>query len=655
MDRLCMDRKDRKDRKKVAVFTANIYRDMVKDTQYGLIQAAKREGVKLLFFSAFSDNFSTFTKDTQFTNYDIGDFAIYFLPDLNEFDGLITMDTYLPDYYLDYLTDIKLACPTPVVTLGNDVDFTYNVVNDQEKSLENLIDHLIQVHGCKEIVHVAGRLDLAFAQVRYDVFKNTLKKHGLPLNERNIVQGNLWYDCGESVVDQIIKDYSHEADRMLPDAIVCANDYSAIGVLQELTKRGINVPEDVIVTGYDNIPETMFTDPTITTSEQPFEQVGKDGINTLVSLWNGKKIPHTKADPGVLKCNQSCGCEPKHVYKKDLLKEQYSKTISRLDELALSNTNLLLSALASDTYEDFLKSIEDNCLVDTGFKNAVMVLMKDWNKHKVIKSSEDFRNLEFEVTCGMYNGRPIKRGILPKGHILPDEMREDPEPYHIVPIHNFEYFMGYFIISPDLENLSQANMKTWFLNISILLENWNTKQELNSTLEQMRNLYSTDVLTGLYNRRGYGMFFDSFYKESYENHKGLAVFLIDMDNMKSVNDTLGHDEGDYCLCTIGYAMKKAATNGEICIRSGGDEFIVLAKNYDDDLVENYLTNLRHAIALKRRTDGKAYEISVSVGCYMQIPTEDLEAVPDASEKYLRFADEEMYIEKKEHKKNKENK
>ena len=62
---------------------------------------------------------------------------------------------------------------------------------------------------------------------------------------------------------------------MLPDAIVCANDYSAIGVLQELEKRGYNIPEDVIVTGYDNIPEAMFTDPTITTSEQPFEQVGK--------------------------------------------------------------------------------------------------------------------------------------------------------------------------------------------------------------------------------------------------------------------------------------------------------------------------------------------------------------------------------------------
>lgn len=638
--------------KKIAVYTANIYRDMVKETQYGLIQAAKREGVKLFFFTAFSDNFSTFTKYTKFTTYDIGDFAIYFLPDLNEFDGLITMDTYLPDYYIDFVEEIKRSSPIPVVTLGNDVDFTYNVVNNQEKSLENLIDHLIEVHDCKEIVHVAGRLDLEFAQVRYDVFKKTLQKHNLPLNERNIVQGNLWYDCGEPVVDQIIKDYSHDSDRILPDAIVCANDYSAIGVLTELAKRGINVPEDVIVTGYDNIPETMFTDPTITTSEQPFEQVGKDGINTLVSLWKGKKIPRTKAVPGVLKCKQSCGCEPKHVYMRDLLKEEYSKTINRLDDLALSNTNLLLSALASEKYEDFLKSIETNCLVDTGFKNAVMCLMKGWDQHNIIRSTDDFKDKEFEVVCGMYNGRPVKRGKLPKGQILPDDMMNDPEPYYIVPIHNFEYFMGYFIISPELENLSQANMKTWFLNISILLENWKTKQELNETLEQVRNLSNTDVLTKLYNRRGYAMFFDDYYKECYENKTGLCIFLIDMDDMKTINDTLGHDEGDYCLCTIAKSMKKAAKDEEICIRAGGDEFIVLAKNYNEEKLQQYITNLRQFIDQKCKDDGKTYDIHVSIGSYMKVPDVDLETVPEAGEEYLRYADAEMYIEKKEHKKGK---
>ncbi len=639
-------------RKKIAVFNANIYRDMVKETQYGLIQTALRENVKLLFFSSFSNNFSTNKKYTKFTNYDIGDYAIYHLPDLNTFDGLISMDTYIPDYYLEHLSEIKKSSPIPVVTLGNDVDYTYNVINDQEKSLENLIIHLIEVHNCKEIVHVSGRLDLAFAKVRCDVFKNTLSKYNLPLEDRNIVHGNLWYDCGPSAVEEILKNYSQSSDRILPDAIVCANDYSAIGVIQELSRRGINVPEDVIVTGYDNVPETMFTEPTITTSEQPFEQVGKEGIYTLTSIWKGKETPHTKSVPGILKCNQSCGCEQKHIYKKDRLKEEYSKTISRLDELAVSNTNLLLSALSSETYEDFLKSIEDHCLIDTGFKNAVLCLMPDWAEHKIIKSYDDLKDVEFEVICGMYNNRPIKRERLKKGQLLPDDMMNNPEPYHIVPIHNFEHFMGYFIISPDFDNLSQDNMKTWFLNISILLENWHTKQKLNSTVEQLRNLYSTDVLTGLYNRRGYEMFFESFYRECYENHTGIAVFLIDMDRLKYVNDNIGHDEGDYCLCTIGHAMKESAKSGEICIRSGGDEFIVLAKNYDNQMVESYMTHLRHAIALKKRTDGKAYDLSVSIGCYMQIPTEEYESAIGVSEKYLRYADTEMYIEKKEHHKEK---
>ena len=86
--------------KKVAVFTSNIYSDMVKESQYGLIQSAKRNHVKLIFFASFSDNYDIRNQDI-FTDYDAGDFAVYYLPDFSDYDGLITMDTYLPDYYLE--------------------------------------------------------------------------------------------------------------------------------------------------------------------------------------------------------------------------------------------------------------------------------------------------------------------------------------------------------------------------------------------------------------------------------------------------------------------------------------------------------------------------------------------------------------------------
>lgn len=640
--------------KKVAVFTSNIYSDMVKETQYGLIQSAKRNHVKLIFFASFSDNYDIRNQDI-FTDYDAGDFAVYYLPDFSDYDGLITMDTYLPDYYLEPIYAMKKLTKCPVVTLGQEAEGTFCIVNDQEKSLEILIDHLIEEHGCTELVHVTGRLELAFAQIRKDVFINTLKKHNLKCEERNIVQGNLWYSCGEEVVDEIIKNYSNDSDRLMPDAIVCANDYSAIGVMEALAKRGFNVPEDVIVTGYDNVPQASFMDPTLTTSEQPFEQVGKEGVNALVKYWKNIEPPHVLAVPGVLKRNQSCGCEPKHVYKRDLLKEEYAATIDRLGNLAQANTSLILRVLSSKTKDEFWDNIENNCFHETGFKDAVLCLMSDWDKYKIITGPEDFKNETFEVVCGGYNGKPIKRGPLPKGQLLPDEMMNDPEPYYIVPIHNFQYFMGYFIVSPSLENLMHANMKAWFLNISTLLESLHIKEELNKTVDQLQNLYCTDVLTGLYNRRGYDMFFKDYYMECRENHTGLAVFVIDMDGMKGINDNYGHDEGDYCLSTIGHSMKAICKDDEICIRSGGDEFVILAKNYNDEKIERFRTDLRLEIDKRRRKDGKSYDISISIGSYMVVPpkveTESDEVdINEASEKYLRYADSEMYIEKKERKK-----
>ena len=94
------------DRKIVAAFIADIYRDMVKETQYGTIMAAKRFGVKLLFFASFSDNFSN-AQYSRISNYDIGDSAIYKLPNLQNFDGLITYDSYMPSIFIKLINDLK--------------------------------------------------------------------------------------------------------------------------------------------------------------------------------------------------------------------------------------------------------------------------------------------------------------------------------------------------------------------------------------------------------------------------------------------------------------------------------------------------------------------------------------------------------------------
>ena len=636
-------------RRIVAAFIADIYQDMVKETEHGTICAAKEQNIKLLFFTSFSDNFSN-TEYTRFSNYDIGDVAIYKLPDLSKFDGLFTYDSYMPDLFLPTISEIKKDCPCPIVTLGDVSEYSYNVVNDHNRSFMELIEHLINVHECRELIHVTGNLELSFCMDRLNVFKKTLEKNGIPYDDSNIVNGNLWYDCAERVVDTIIEKYESHEDRSLPDAIVCANDYMAIGVSDELKKRGFIIPEDIIVTGYDDVIQSRFHDPSITTSAQPFELVGRKGIKILSEIWNDQKPPHITAVPGVLQCRQSCGCMPKHTYQEDELRESYAEVILKLGRLSQSSTNLILSVSSAESNDDVFNEIEKNCCLETGFQNAVLCLMDGWDQQRVINNSKDFADCRFNVVCGIYNGSPVKRESLPKGSLLPKNMMDDPEAYYLVPIHHMQYFIGYFIISPNLKNLSQANIKSWFINVSTMLENWRVKQELKITVNKLEALYATDTLTGLYNRRGYGMHFPEYYNHCKEDRTDLAVFVIDMDNLKRTNDNYGHDEGDYALTVIGSAMKDAAANGEICVRSGGDEFVILAMDYDEEKKNQLIKKIRDNISAYCQKDSKPYDITVSIGCYMATPKHgEISDINDLSEMYLREADRLMYIEKKSRK------
>ena len=107
------------------------------------------------------------------------------------------------------------------------------------------------------------------------------------------------------------------------------------------------------------------------------------------------------------------------------------------------------------------------------------------SERHVINSPEELQNLEFDVVCGMYKFRPIERGPLPKGKLLPEVMMNDLEPYYIFPVHVVQYFLGYFIVRPTLNDLGQINIKFWLSNVGALLMSWNTRYELKSVVEKM--------------------------------------------------------------------------------------------------------------------------------------------------------------------------
>ena len=633
------------ERKKIAVFISALYEDMVRETVEGFLSAACGEDYKILFFTSFADNHTSQNYD-RYQDYDIGDFVVYLLPDLKEYDALISFDTYMTGSFIAPIDELKKAAPCPVITLGTVKEGTHSIVNDQDLSFTEVIEHLIDKHKCRDFVHVAGPRERSFCMERIDIFQKTLTAHGLPCGEDRIFYGTLRPECGDDVVEQILARYAENGKKDLPDAIICVNDYTAMGVIQALETRGFKVPTDVLVTGYDDILRAQFNDPTLTTSAQPFFRVGQTGMETLKRILRGENPDPVIAVPGTLCARQSCGCEPLNFYRKDMIREKYIRMVSDLESLALANTNLILGGAVGRTEEDIYNEIENSCLRETGFKDAVLCLVHGWNQMKMIKDRASLDNETFDIVCGVWNGQPILRQRLPKGQLLPMEIMDDDKPYYIFPVHHMQYFLGYFIVNPYLAGKGQLHIKSWLVSISAILVNWFLRSQLTDTVNELEYLYQTDMLTGLYNRRGYYRFFETYYEECRAAGTELAVFLIDMNGMKTINDHYGHAEGDFCLCTIAEAMKQCATQDEICIRTGGDEFVVLAKHYDHVREYTYTNLVREKIDNIRQVAGKNYPITVSIGCYRCIPDPTgVASIQSEAEYYLGKADEAMYVEK----------
>jgi diguanylate cyclase (GGDEF)-like protein len=130
----------------------------------------------------------------------------------------------------------------------------------------------------------------------------------------------------------------------------------------------------------------------------------------------------------------------------------------------------------------------------------------------------------------------------------------------------------------------------------------------------LRQLAETDALSGLLNRRGFGLLADDAFTRYRRHERSLAVLLLDIDLFKKVNDTYGHAAGDTVLQAVGTALSKALRSSDIIARFGGEEFIVLVHEVNADGIITIAQNLRRAIeVLAIEHQEQRISITISVG------------------------------------------
>lgn len=165
--------------------------------------------------------------------------------------------------------------------------------------------------------------------------------------------------------------------------------------------------------------------------------------------------------------------------------------------------------------------------------------------------------------------------------------------------------------------------------------------ELKQAQETLRNLSLTDDLTGLYNRRGFFTLADQYLKSARRAGKEASLIYTDMDDLKLINDTHGHEEGSKALGEIAAILRRTFRRSDIIARIGGDEFVILETDAERTDAQTSITRLRENLRRHNTSRPHVYELSLSIG----IVRGGLDEYPTV-EALLTRGDELMYEEKR---------
>ena len=161
--------------------------------------------------------------------------------------------------------------------------------------------------------------------------------------------------------------------------------------------------------------------------------------------------------------------------------------------------------------------------------------------------------------------------------------------------------------------------------------------EDNTEKQKLRDKADKDALTGLYNRNSALEKIDHCIKDSQLQPGEVHAYMImDLDNFKTLNDTLGHQMGDKALQDVAEILTRHFRSYDVICRLGGDEFLVFMKNIPEDVVERNVDSLLRKLALTYEEGGKNVQITASAGIVLISDTD-----VDLSKMY-READEVLY-------------
>ena len=593
----------------IAVIAAGLDEEYQNSVIDGIIACAKEHDANVSCFAAFGGVISS-------SKYDIGEYNIYSLVNYRHFDGAILMlNTVNDPVEKKKIVDAVHNAGIPAVLVDGDEDEVFfNVAIDNNKAMREMVQHVITEHNARTVNYISGPLANPEAQARYEAFLHVMAENRMIVDARRVFFGEFRPADGEAAIRALL-----DSGLPMPDAIISANDAMALAAIRMLEINGYKVPEDVIVTGFDATEHARHYCPELSTVGRPLSEAGYKSCEVLLQKAEGLDPPKSTNLEAAPIFTESCGCSSKfsediRAYKK-AVHETMDSTRSDISAL-----NRMISELAETENIEELTRVIARFVPHLACDGFSLCLCADWNGSYASLLTDNYQIEGYTKTMlaplvwTKENSGSVDSYL--SGDMFPIAPEGGGNISYFLPLHFNERCLGYCIITGGKFPMRSRVCHSMMMNLSNSIENIRKLLHLNNVIQELDRLYVIDPLCGIYNRNGFIREADTLYHRSEDSKEPLLISFIDMDGLKIINDNYGHKEGDFALQQLAHVIRDCCTDGQICARFGGDEFIILGIGASEDEAETLEHLFNKRLADKNSIIHKPYDLSASIGTYV---------------------------------------
>lgn len=621
-------------RKNIGIILFDITGYYQQQLVHTLSKTASKRGYNLLTFSAFTI-YGSDTKNAA------GEYNILHLIPYEQLDALIVChDTFNSNEAVEELWKLVTErCQAPIISIRKKVNGCYNILVEDTDAIPAFVRHFHDVHHFDRIAFMSGPYNHPDAIFRLEKYKEAMAELGLDCPEEYIFEGNFWKDCALDASKHFM------SLKKRPQAIVCANDYMALSLCKELALQGYSVPQDIAISGFDDVRDARANVPPLTTCYVSVSDMAKKAMETIDTLLNGKEAPACTFVPTKIIIRNSCGCESSTMKDLSLSRMYEVEFMEQLINHNAHNTFVSISLenmTSAEDIGDYLR-LEDSPGNTRDFY-LCLGIHGNGAYPQVKKKAPGFAKRSHSI-YSLRELNPIATSSFETKKLLPPEaIREEPMTVFFFPIHYLEYNFGYVAATSNGEEAQDTLFHSWLSLIGNTLENSRIRAKNQALLEKLNMLYHEDFLTKLYNRRGFEQFSEEEFSEAKKHNIKTMTLSIDMDNLKYINDVYGHSHGDLALQTIADAMRQACSGCEICARIGGDEFAVFGYDYSEEKAKQYTENFLQYLKDFNAQSNLPYCVNASFGYTISDPSLSI-----SRGNYMKISDDLLYQNKRKRK------